>query len=136
MPGMGFDMMQQPVPSAAPFQMLPPEILAQIAARSFRPPQGGGPQGGAPGLPGFNSPNGDGGMGAGAMGLGAALGAMNKNSNPAQKPAGMPAPNQYGIVDPEATQSAYPGDPAKMPGQTGGDGGFFKRLLGAVQGLF
>lgn len=57
--------------SDAPFQMLSPELLAQLAAAGFRPPQGmGGPglPGAMGGAPGFSMADGMAGLGAG-MGM-------------------------------------------------------------------
>lgn len=54
----------------APFPGFSPELLAQIAQASFRPPQGG--MGGAPGLQAPQQPTGGMGMG----GLGAGLGGL------------------------------------------------------------
>lgn len=64
------------------------------------------------------------------------LAAMGQgNSNPANKPPGMPEPNPTtGVVDPEAMQSAYPGDPAN-PGASR-NGSFLGWLGRATKGLF
>lgn len=62
-------------PSAAPFQMLPPEVLAQLAAASFRPPA----QMQSPAI--MREPQGGGGFGLGdglAM-AGMGLGMLGKN---------------------------------------------------------
>lgn len=61
----GFNV-QVPQASAAPFQMLPPEVLAQLAAASFRPPQ----LMAAPAMPPIPNGGGDGGLGMGLAGLG------------------------------------------------------------------
>lgn len=73
MPGFNMGMPQQQH-SAAPFQMISPEMLAQLAAQGFRPPgMGGG------GAPGFQMPTGGGmDMASGMAGLGAGLGALGK----------------------------------------------------------
>lgn len=100
----GFNM-GGPAPSAAPFQMLSPEVLAQLAAAGFRPGQGQ-----APGLPGFNVRGGGGDLGAGMAGLGAGLGAYSKmgGGNPfmaAQRTAGDADLGGYGQspVNPDGT---------------------------------
>jgi hypothetical protein len=54
-----------------PFQMFPPELLAQIAQGAFRPPQAMGMQ--APGMQAPQQGGGDGGLGAGMAGLGMGL---------------------------------------------------------------
>jgi hypothetical protein len=69
----------------------------------FRPP--GLMGGGAPGLPQQQS------MGLGGIPTIPGMGGMGANKNPANKPPGMPGNNQYGVPDPEAMQSAYPGGP-------------------------
>lgn len=60
----------------APLQLLPPELLAQIAQGAFRPPQ-------LPQAPQMQVPQqqGDGGMGAGLAGLGMGLGAFRGLGN-------------------------------------------------------
>ena len=98
--------MPMQMPGMAPFQGLSPQLLAAAAAAAFHPPQ-------LPQAPGMGMPSGGGGdgmagLGAALMGMGGA--GMGMGRNPAQKPAGMPAPNKYGVQYPEATQSAYPGD--------------------------
>lgn len=104
---------------SAPFQFLTPQQLAAAAQAAFRPPS-------PMGAPGMQMPQmgGGGGMslGQGAAMLGMGLGGLRGLGNPAQKPPGMPVPNQYGVMDPEASQSAYPGT------GTGGGGGFFDWL--------
>ena len=87
--------------------------------------------------PGFRAPGAGGGMPMGMPQqpqMGGGMPTMpfgmlaRPNMNPANKPPGMPEPNQYGVMDPEAVNSAYPGDPATM-----GQGGSFARWL---KGLF
>ena len=91
-------------------QIVNPAMLAGPVAPvelppGFRPPglMGGG------GLP---SAPAQGGMSIGGIPTVPGLGMANRN--PANKPPGMPAPNQYGVPDPEAMQSAYPGGPASI----------------------
>lgn len=112
----------------APFQFLTPEQLAAAAKAAFRPP-------GLTGSPGMSAPQDQAGMGLGeAMGmLGMGMDAFgkDKNKNPANKPSGMPEPNQYGVPDPEAMQSAY-----TVPAASSSGGGFFDWLSRQVKGLF
>ena len=65
----------------APFQMIPPELLAQIAQGAFRPPQL--PQAPQMGMP--QHQDGMGSLGSGLAGFGLGLGTLvnaNGNSNP------------------------------------------------------
>lgn len=93
----------------------------------FRPP---GPPPGAP----MMQPQGQQAM-TGIPGFGMSMG---RAGNPAQKPPGMPSPNQYGVLDPEAVNSAYPGDPATMnPAAAGiGTAAVPGSFLSWLRGLF
>jgi hypothetical protein len=95
----------------APFQGIPPELLAQIAQAAFRPPQGG--MSGAPGLSAPQQPTGGmgmGGLGAGLGALGGGLaGMMNGGSNV----------NEQGAVGPGGLAGAVSSIGALQPGANG-----------------
>ena len=103
----GFNM-AQPQATAAPFQMITPEVLAQMAAQGFRPPGLGG------GGPGFQMPQGGGGMdmAGGMAGLGMGLGALRGMGGPT-------AGGEQGAVGPGGLSGAVSGINALKPDASG-----------------
>lgn len=119
---------------ATPFQMLSPEVLAQLAAAGFRPP----PPAGAPGLPsmGGGAPGFGMGDGMGVLGMGlSALDGMG-GGNPfmaAERTAGDRDLSGYGSspVDPMGgNPNAQPVEVFNPTGKRGGFGAFLDFLTG------
>lgn len=119
--------------------MIDPRLFLQIAGPQSQPVKlipgfhapGPGPQ--APLMAPPQMPN---------MGIPGMMMGRPNVGNPAGKAPGMPSPNQYGVLNPEDSMSAYPGDPNMMDptkagmGQAvagGGSGGSFMNWL---RGLF
>lgn len=95
---------------SAPFQMLSPEVLAQLAAAGFRPPPGMG----APGLGGGMPAGGDGfGLGDGMAMAGMGLGMMGK-----RPPGWVPSTSgsEPGRTAGDADLAGYGGSPVNPMG--------------------
>ena len=142
---MGMGLPTQAV-SAAPFQSLTPEMLAQLAAAGFRPPGLGSAGGGGGMMP--MQPQGDNGLSAGMAGLGLGLGAYGRSVQPGsdmltQAPgfgAGLDSAGQNVLADAHkqwAAQNAN--DPSiagyMTPPTAGSGGGLFERAARKL-GLF
>lgn len=117
-----------PTGTAKPFQMIPPEVLAQLAATSFRPPQPSGPPGmmGNEPTPGFN-------VGDGMAGLGMGLAGLKKGGNPfmaAERTAGDRDLAGYGMSPVDPMSGNPNAQPVEVFDPSGRGGGVFSWLRG------